>query len=128
MKYATLARRCFWPYVALIFTLTHWPNLQVPNPVPRTDIFVHMCVFGLWTVLAGLCGFFGPVFSARNIVRTGIAAALYAAFDEGTQAFEFVHRHAGWDDYSANVLGVLAGCGTLWLVSRTALGKMMAAA
>lgn len=111
-----LRRRVFWAYAAVIVVLTHWPNLEVPNPIPRTDIFVHISVFGLWNILACSCGWFGNPLDKKNILRSTLVAAVYAAIDESTQAFPFVHRHAGFDDYGANLLGILTAAGFLWFL------------
>ncbi|MBX3383376.1 MAG: VanZ family protein [Phycisphaeraceae bacterium] len=108
-------RIVFWCYAALVFTLTHWPALQVPNPVRRTDIIAHLVVFGGWTYIACACGWFGARWSWRNIRSTAMVSLAYAAFDEGTQAIPWIRRHAGWDDFLANVLGVAAGCLAAWL-------------
>jgi hypothetical protein len=109
-------RIVFWLYAALVFTLTHWPALQVPSPVRRTDIIAHLVVFGGWAFVACACGWFGPRWSWHNIRYTALIALAYAAFDEGTQAIPWIRRHVSWDDFFANVLGVIVGCGAAWLL------------
>ena len=101
--------------------LTLWPNLQVPNVVPRTDLVGHMTVFGSWMIAAIWLGMFGPIFSARNIVLTGMLGAMFGAVDEGLQAIPFIHRTCALDDWGCNVLGITVG-GFLMIV----LGRMRA--
>ncbi len=113
------ARVVFACFAALLFTLTHWPALQIPSPVHRTDILLHMAFFGPWTILFAACGWFGPALSIRNIVWSGLIALAYAGFDEGTQAIPWIRRQAGWDDFGANALGVLAATAVLLILSRT---------
>jgi len=99
----------FWAYAAFTFTLTHWPKLKILIPINRPDIIAHIAVFGLWTMLAIRCGWFGTMASRRNLILTGLVAAVYAGVDEGLQAIPFIHRQATLDDYAANVAGVVAG-------------------
>jgi hypothetical protein len=109
----------FWLYAVAVFVATHWPKLKIPNPVPRTDLIIHMTCFGLWNVLFALCGFFGPRWSKQNIGLSTIAALLYAAIDEGLQFPSFLGRTVALDDFGANALGVLVAA--LLLLMR---GKM----
>lgn len=102
-------RLFFAAYVALIFTLTHWPALTVPIPIKRPDILAHVVVFGTWCILATVCGLHGRVLSARNILWSWILAIAYASVDEGLQYPAFVKRAADWDDFWANMLGVTVG-------------------
>ena len=114
-----VARRIFWCFAAVLFTLTHWPALEIPSPIPRTDILLHMSFFGPWMFLCTACGWFGPFLSRRNIWINCIVALAYAGFDESTQAFSFIRRHAGWDDFGANALGILTATAVLLILSRT---------
>lgn len=100
-----VARAIFIAYVLFIFMMTHWPKLVVPGP-EGTDKYVHEMVFGLWTILALRSCFFGPLLSARNIIGAFVLAALYAAFDESTQALPFIHRSSEFADYFANLKGI----------------------
>lgn len=115
MKWALIA---FWLYVPVLFLGTHWPKLQVAGPIPRTDLVVHLVAFGTWSALCGLCGWFGPPGSARNLVRTWIVGIIYAAFDEGLQAVPSLGRVAAWDDYWANALGITLGVLAVAAVAR----------
>ena len=96
----------FWLYVLLVYFLTHAPGVRIEGPIPRPDLIVHMTVFGLWTALCIACGFFGRMWSARNIVFSGMVALAYSAFDEGTQVIPALNRVAAWDDWFANAAGV----------------------
>ena len=93
----------FWFYALTLIVLTHWPRLDIGEPIPRPDLYIHVVAFGLWTcLLAGL---------VRPLLVLGLIASVYAAFDESTQAIPIVHRHAGWSDFAANLFGVwLAVC------------------
>src|SRR6185295_6722975 len=55
----TRRRRLFWLYLAVLFALTHWPNLN-PQLPGRPDLLVHMSLFGGLTALLIYAGFFGP--------------------------------------------------------------------
>lgn len=101
-----LARRTFFVYVPLLFLATHWPNFQIPVP-GRPDLIVHAAVFGLWTAVLIACAFFGPALSWRNIAWCTLIAAVYSGVDEGLQAVPWIRRHAAWDDWGANLIGVL---------------------
>ena len=108
-------RRRDTPFVLFVlwaittFTLTHWPALEVPVIVTRTDLVAHVSVFGLWTILCGVAAFFGPRWSRANIGTTAAVTLTYAAIDEGLQAIPFLHRTAALDDFGGDALGVLAG-------------------
>lgn len=96
--------------MVVVFALTHWPRLTLPETgLERTDLYVHLLVFGGWTVLLNLTGYLGPFGSGRAIARCALAAALYVGVDEGTQAIPFIHRDARWDDLAANLTGVALG-------------------
>jgi VanZ family protein len=112
-----LRRIAFWLYVPALFTATHWPNLKLPA-TGRPDLYVHVSVFGTWTALLIATGYFGPPLSKRNIGICWLIAAAYSAMDEGLQAIPFVHRHAGFDDWGANMLGVSAAALIALLIAR----------
>ena len=99
------ARLAFWLYAPVLFALTHFPGVKVPMP-GRPDLVVHLVVFGLWTALLIGAGFFGRVLGARNIVLCGLIGVVYSGVDEALQAIPAIRRHAAWDDWAANVLGV----------------------
>lgn len=101
-----LWRWAFAPYAVALFIATHWPKLQVHGPIPRSDLVVHLAVFGGWGILATLCGFFGEPLSRRNIVRTWMLGLVYAAIDESLQAIPVLQRVAALDDYAANATGI----------------------
>jgi len=103
-------RVAFAVYACGLALVTHWPALRAPIVgLSRSDMVAHVGVFGVWAALMLLCGWFGPVLSARNIVVGFLVALAYAGLDEGTQAIPAVKRYAGWDDFAANVMGVCCG-------------------
>ncbi|MCE7975090.1 MAG: hypothetical protein DYG92_12335 [Leptolyngbya sp. PLA1] len=104
------ARAAFSLFAMALFIATHWPALKVEGPVQRTDLWVHLGAFGLWTTLLTACGFLGRPLAPRNILLSAALATLYAGLDEGLQAIPALQRTFGWDDLAADVLGV-------WLAS-----------
>jgi hypothetical protein len=116
-------RRIFWCYAVLVFISTHWPRLTIPSfIIKRPDLLIHLSVFGTWAAIFIGADFFRPAISPKNLAKAWLIAVLYAAFDEGTQAFEFVHRTAAWDDYGFNCIGV-----TLGTFAMLALGRVTGA-
>lgn len=113
-----MLRLIFAGYAIVLFVGTHWPNLDVRGPVPRSDLWVHLAAFGLWATLATLAGFFGPALSGRNLSRTWVLGVVYACFDEGTQAIPILGRTSAWDDLASNVLGISLAIGVLALLAR----------
>ncbi len=115
---ATGARIAFFIYALIIATLTHWPQLQMPEMgLTRSDLVVHIGVFGLWTILFIRCAWFGPAASARNIALGGLCSLVYAGLDEATQGLPGIRRFVGWDDFSANMLGVATGVTTVLILA-----------
>ncbi len=103
-----IVRVTFAAYAIALALGTHWPQLSVDVGIPRTDIWLHIGAFCGWTVLCIACSFFGPWHTSRNITRAAMLAVAYAAIDESTQAIPILHRHVGFDDFLANVAGVLS--------------------
>lgn len=109
-------RWVFGVFAVALFLGTHWPNLQIHGPIERSDLAVHLGAFGGWACLAALSGFFGPVFSGRNLVLCWLLAAGYACIDEGLQAIPWIHRTCAWDDLGFNFLGISLAIGGMWLI------------
>ncbi len=97
---------CFW---AMLFVGTHWPHLElnVPN-IERPDLLVHLTIFGALAALLIAAAVFDPALSVRNILLSGLAAALYASADEASQLIPIFQRHAAWDDWALNLSGITA--------------------
>ena len=112
-----LRRLVFWAYTA-----THWPKAEIPGP-PNTDKVLHVVVFGVWTVLFALAGYFRPVRRPAALVAIGLIAAAWAGVDELLQEIPFIHRHATIKDYIANLIGVGLG-----LAVAAVVGPLMEAA
>ncbi len=121
-----LARLAFWGYAVLLFVATHWPNLRIESSViDRPDILIHMCCFGMWTLLligtgylapgardpvaesSGVRGWIRITTDVRTVLLAGAVALLYAAFDEVTQGVPGLGRTVAWDDYAANSAGIV---------------------
>lgn len=112
------ARRWFIAYACLLFTLTHWPRLELPtDAIPRPDLFAHLAAFALWTFLCLRSAWFGPRASARNFVLGALACLAYAALDELTQAIPIFQRDCAWDDFAADLLGVGLGLAAFALLT-----------
>lgn len=111
------ARWAFLAYALAVAIATHWPRLRIDlGAVPRPDLVIHLGVFGLWAFLCARAAWFGPRFSARNILGAGLVGVAYAGLDEATQAIEIVHRTARWDDLAADIMGVAGGLGATLLL------------
>ncbi len=95
-------------YALLVAVVTLWPALKVPIPVHRSDLIAHMTSFGLLGLLTTAAGLFGPAFSRRNMLLSGLIAGVFAAGDEALQAIPLLNRTCAWDDMAANVMGILA--------------------
>jgi VanZ family protein len=110
-----LFRIAFVCFALLLFTLTHWPALTIPGP-GRPDLIAHATTFAIWTALLIACGFFGRPLSRTNILLCVVIAVAYAAFDEATQAIPWLRRHATFEDFLFNLVGIaLAAAGALLL-------------
>ncbi len=108
------ARVAFVLYALVLVTATHWPQLRFEGPVARTDLYVHVLAFGLWTCLFIAAELLGSWRSPRVVAKAVAVALVFAAVDEGTQAIPALGRTVALDDYLANALGViLAGVAAL---------------
>jgi len=113
----------FWPilliaYVCVLATATHWPRLRFDGPVPRSDLYIHLLAFGTLGGLVTLSAFFAPAASGRNIALSWLAAMLYAAVDESTQAIPGLGRTAALDDFLANTAGITLGVAAAAVLTR----------
>lgn len=118
MNRRRMMRGAFAGYAVLLFIGTHWPNLQVRGPVERSDLWVHLIVFGGWAALCASCGFFGRPLSPRNLTLTWLLAVGYACIDEGLQAIPALGRTCAWDDLASNALGISLAIAGMWAAGR----------
>ena len=95
----------------------------MPIPIPRPDLYIHLAVFGLWTLLFSLCRPAGPIFSGRNIRWVAGTSTVYAVFDELTQGIPGINRSVGVDDLAANILGIGLAVSILLFARRCALAR-----
>lgn len=93
-------------YVLVVFGVTHMPGVRIEGLIPRSDLVVHVMVFGVWTALCIAGEFFGRWWTARNIAGAFSVSLAYSAVDEATQAIPALNRVAAWDDWLANAAGV----------------------
>lgn len=113
-----LPRWTFAVYALALFIATHWPALVIEGPVPRSDLYIHVFAFALWTTLLLACRFWGRFGSWANVARCVPLALAYAAVDEGLQAIPALHRTAAWDDFAANASGVLLAGAAAFMLGR----------
>ncbi len=111
-------RGAFVVFAIVLFTGTHWPQLRIEGPVPRTDLWLHFIAFGLWTALFGFADFIGPWRHPATPLRLMACGLVYAAVDEGLQLIPVLGRHASLQDYTANAVGVLLGSIGVLLAAR----------
>ena len=79
---------------------------------------LHVGVFFVWTLLLGVTEWLGPWRSAGALAAVGTVALVYAGIDEGLQAVPIIKRYARWDDFLANVGGVVLGVVVLGIAAR----------
>lgn len=113
----------FGGYAGLIFALTHWPKLRVPLPITRPDLYIHMGVFCIWTLLFSFCRPAGPLLSGRNVRWVAGTATVYAVFDELSQGIPGINRAVGVDDLGANILGIGLAVSMLLVARRRVLRR-----
>ncbi len=102
-----IARAMLGLYVCLLMLGTHWPRLEAQiGDLPRSDLYLHVGAFGVFTVLMLLARWFGETLAARNIFWTGVVSVGFAMLNEATQGLPIVARQASLDDAAANILGV----------------------
>lgn len=114
-----LRRAAFLTFAVVLFSATHWPNLQIQTSIPRTDLWLHVTAFTTWTVLFGFAEFIGPWRDRTTPLRLIACGIVYAAMDELTQAIPVLNRFATIDDYVANVVGVFFGATIITIAART---------
>ncbi len=93
-------RALAWMALAIVFTATHWPNLQIDLPMRGSDKVMHAVAFMMLALVWWPTGFI------RSVPLFALAAASWSILDEATQALPFVHRHAGVEDAVANLCGI----------------------
>lgn len=97
-----------WGALALSFTATHWPRLELPEPMEGGDQTVHLAVFMVVGLAAWNAGWF------QSPTRFLIAALAWSALDESLQAIPVLHRWSTGGDFLANAAGVTCA----WLLIR----------
>ncbi len=104
-------RALAWLALAVVFTATHWPNLQFDMPIVGGDKVLHASAFLLLTVIWWPTGY---VRSMRVFLPAAVAWSL---LDESLQALPALRRDAGIPDAVANVCGVFMGCIVVWTLT-----------
>lgn len=93
-------RALAWLVLSIVFTATHWPNLQLDLPMRGSDKVLHAVAFMMLALVWWPTGF------VRSVPLFALAAASWSILDEALQALPFVHRHAGVEDAVANLCGI----------------------
>jgi len=93
-------RALAWMALAIVFTATHWPNLQLDLPMRGSDKVLHAVAF------MALALVWWPTRFIRSVPLFALAAASWSILDELLQALPVVHRHAGVEDAVANLCGI----------------------
>jgi len=93
-------RALAWMALAIVFTATHWPNLELDLPMRGSDKVLHAVAFMMLALV------WWPTGLIRSVPLFALAAASWSILDEATQALPFVHRHAGIEDAVANLCGI----------------------
>jgi VanZ family protein len=91
-------------YWVAVVAATHYPRVQIPGEIPKSDKLVHFAAFGMLALL------FWRLLAARGLTARSVwlAAAVlipYATIDEYTQ--QFVGRHTELADWIANIAGIV---------------------
>lgn len=109
-----LWRLLFWSYFVVLTAALLWPKLALPPVVPRPDLVVHCVSFGLFALL--LC-LWNPVATprlSRTVLLAFLAGVGYGGATELLQSIPSLHRTAAFDDWGADVLGVICGLLAYW--------------
>lgn len=96
-------RRALPAYWLFLFCVTHFPRLELGGP-PQSDKLSHFVAFGLLAFFLWKFHEYGRApLSAWFVWKALAAIAIYAAFDELTQAL--VERGTDLADWIADVVG-----------------------
>lgn len=120
MRPRALVRIAFIAYAAALALATHWPQLRIDGPVVRTDLYIHVAAFALWTALLIASEFTGPWRTATARARAAAIGLLYATLDETTQAIPILGRTFGLDDLAADYAGVLLAVAAAFIAAHAA--------
>lgn len=115
-----LRRTAFIVYTIVLLYATHRPQLTIDGPVARSDLYVHVLAFGLWTALLWGAGARTRAmrWRMRYIALCAVIGLAFGATFEATQAIPLVGRQFDVTDMAANAVGALAVACMLALASR----------
>ncbi len=105
-------------YVGILFILTHIPPAHTPE-MGASDKLLHLIAYTLLAFLVSLYLVLTRRWNRVYVLSSLVALTGYAGFDELTQLL--VGRTAAWQDWQADLLGILAGtaiCGILIYILR----------
>ena len=104
-----LWRWAFWLYTGVLTGFLLWPRLTLPPVMPRPDLLVHGLAFGLLTLFFCL---WNPARHHSPLRTAALAFAFGTAFGgitELLQQIPVLNRTGAWDDWGADVFGVVCG-------------------
>ncbi len=102
----------------LVLTLaTHWPSLAIQGPISRPDLYAHFIAFSLLMVFVIGAELFGPLLSKHNLLISFVLGIVWAGVDELTQGIPVLHRHVTFEDFLANLGGLVLGV-LIWVLGR----------
>ena len=97
-------------YTLVLVFATHYPNPQdLVGPNPPSDKTLHFAAYGvLGFLVTATLGSAGRS-SARTLLATGAALAMFGVLDEATQPLPWFRRHADPLDWVFDCVGIAAG-------------------
>lgn len=106
---ATRVRRlALVTYATALSIGTHWPRLQLGDPMHPPDKMLHFVAFG------GLAFFLGQSRYLATFVGLAAVGIVWTAADEASQLFPGLGRTFSWEDLVASASGFLVVTALLW--------------
>ena len=110
-RWQRLARIALPAYWVLLFAVTHYPRVPLPQELPSSDKVAHFTAFALlallWWAFVRARRPLGP----RFVWISAGVLLVYAAFDEYVQ--QYFGRHTDIADFVANAAGIVTALAVL---------------
>lgn len=117
-------RRALPAYWLILVCMTHFPKPELPGGHLQSDKGAHFAAFALLALLFWrFFETFQRPLSAKFVWTAGAVLGLYAAADEYTQ--QFVNRGVQFQDWLANMAGIVAALSVLEWRRRSTLKRRM---
>ncbi len=105
-------RLAFVAYAVVLFTATHWPELELGTEErPAPDKILHLLAFGWLAIMLAQTRWLRRPWQVIAVVLA------WAALDEVTQAIPILGRTFSWQDMLAGQFGVLLVAAWWWALS-----------